>query len=45
MVVEPGGSGDEVALGVAVTVRDLDSGREATHTIVGAAESDPAAGS
>jgi len=44
VVVEPGGSGGEVALGVAVTVRDVDSGREATHTIVGAAESDPAAG-
>ena len=44
VVVEPGGSGGEVALGVSVTVRDVDSGREATHTIVGAAESDPAAG-
>ena len=27
-----------------MTVRDLDSGREAVHTIVSAAESDPAAG-
>ena len=44
VVVETGGSSDEVALGVAVTVRDLDSGREATHTIVSAAESDPADG-
>jgi transcription elongation factor GreA len=44
VVVEPGGSGGEVALGVSVTVRDVDSGREATHTIVGASESDPAAG-
>ena len=44
VVVETGGSSDEVALGVAVSVRDLDSGREATHTIVSAAESDPAAG-
>ena len=44
VVVETSGAGDEVALGVAVTVRDLDSGREATHTMVGAAESDPASG-
>lgn len=44
VVVETGGSGDEVALGVAVTVRDLDGGRERVHTIVSAAESDPAAG-
>jgi transcription elongation factor GreA len=44
VVVETGGSIDAVALGVAVTVRDLDSAREATHTIVSAAESDPAAG-
>jgi transcription elongation factor GreA len=44
VVVEPGGAGDAVGLGVAVTVRDLDSGREAVHTIVGASESDPAAG-
>jgi transcription elongation factor GreA len=43
-VVVEAGSGDEVALGVAVTVRDLDSGREAVHTIVSAAESDPANG-
>ena len=27
-----------------MTVRDLDSGREAAHTIVSAAESDPAGG-
>jgi transcription elongation factor GreA len=44
IVVEPGGAGGEVALGVAVTVRDLDSGREVEHTIVSAAESDPASG-
>ena len=44
VVVEPSGSGDEVALGVTVRVRDLDSGREAAHTIVSAAESDPADG-
>ncbi len=43
-VVVEAGSGEEVALGVAVTVRDLDSGREAVHTIVSAAESDPASG-
>jgi transcription elongation factor GreA len=44
VVVETGSSIDAVALGVDVTVRDLDSGREATHTIVSAAESDPADG-
>jgi transcription elongation factor GreA len=44
IVVEPGGEGGEVALGVVVAVRDLDSGREAQHTIVSAAESDPASG-
>ena len=44
VVVESGGAGDEVALGVVVTVRDLDAGREARHTIVSAAESDPASG-
>ena len=44
VVVEPGGAGGEVALGVIVTVRDADSGREARHTIVSAAESDPASG-
>jgi transcription elongation factor GreA len=44
VVVEPGGAGGEVALGVVVTVRDLDSGREVEHTIVSAAESDPASG-
>ena len=44
VVVAPGSARGEVALGVAVTVRDLDSGREATHTLVSAAESDPAAG-
>ncbi len=43
-VVVEAGSGEEVSLGVAVTVRDLDSGREAVHTIVSAAESDPASG-
>ena len=45
IVVEPGGGASgEVALGAVVTVRDLDSGRELEHTIVGAAESDPASG-
>ena len=44
VVVEPGAGGDAVALGAVVAVRDVDSGREATHTIVSAAESDPAAG-
>jgi transcription elongation factor GreA len=44
VVVEPGGVGDAVALGVVVKVRDADSGREARHTIVSAAESDPAGG-
>ena len=44
VVVETGGAGDEVALGVVVTVRDLESGRETAHTIVSAAESDPASG-
>jgi transcription elongation factor GreA len=44
VVVEPGSKAGEAALGVAVTVRDLESGREATHTLVSAAESDPANG-
>ena len=44
VVVEPGSTRGDAALGVAVTVRDLDSGREATHTLVSAAESDPAHG-
>jgi transcription elongation factor GreA len=44
VVVEPGGASGQVALGVAVTLRDLDGGRETTHTIVSAAESDPANG-
>ena len=44
VVVEPGSTRGDAALGVAVTVRDLDSGREATHTLVSAAESDPANG-
>ncbi len=42
VLVEPGSTRGDAALGVAVTVRDLDSGREATHTLVSASESDPA---
>jgi transcription elongation factor GreA len=44
VVVEPGATGGAAGLGVAVTVRDLDSGREATHVLVSAAESDPGSG-
>jgi transcription elongation factor GreA len=44
VLVEPGSGGGAVALGTSVTVRDLDNGREATHTIVSANESDPASG-
>ena len=44
VVVEPGSASGAAALGVAVTVRDVDSGREATHTLVSASESDPANG-
>jgi len=44
VVVAPGARAGGAGLGVAVTVRDLGSGRETTHTIVSTAESDPAAG-
>jgi transcription elongation factor GreA len=44
IVVAPGASSGRVGLGVTVTVRDLASGRETTHTIVSTAESDPAQG-
>jgi transcription elongation factor GreA len=44
VVVEPGARAGRVGLGVSVTVRDLESGRETTHTIVSTAESDPAQG-
>jgi transcription elongation factor GreA len=44
VLVEPGAAAGAVGIGTAVTVRDLDSGREATHTIVSANESDPANG-
>jgi transcription elongation factor GreA len=43
IVVEPA-AGGSVALGATVTVRDLDSGREATHEIVSANEADPGNG-
>jgi transcription elongation factor GreA len=44
VVVEPGGDGGAVGIGSVVTVRDVESGREGTHTLVGASESDPAGG-
>jgi transcription elongation factor GreA len=44
VVVEPGAGAGQVGLGVEVTVRDVENGRESTHTIVSTAESDPAAG-
>jgi transcription elongation factor GreA len=44
VVVEPGVQGGAAAIGVAVSVRDLDNGRETTHTLVSAMESDPANG-
>jgi transcription elongation factor GreA len=44
VVVESGGADESAGIGSAVTVRDLDSGREATHTLVSASESDPAQG-
>jgi transcription elongation factor GreA len=44
VVVEPGDTGGTIGIGVEVTVRDLETGREATHTIVSANESDPANG-
>src|SRR4051812_16817033 len=45
VVVEARAAGPEVvSLGSAVTVRDAESGREQTHTLVSATESDPAAG-
>jgi len=44
VVVEPGAGRGTAGLGVAITVSDLDSGRETTHTLVSAAESDPASG-
>jgi transcription elongation factor GreA len=44
VVVDPGAGDGTVGIGVAVTVRDLDSGRESTHAIVSATEADPANG-
>jgi transcription elongation factor GreA len=44
VVVEPGAADGRVGLGTAVTVRDLESGRQTVHTLVSAAESDPAGG-
>ena len=44
VLVEPGAGRGMAGLGVAITVSDLDSGRETTHTLVSAAESDPASG-
>jgi transcription elongation factor GreA len=45
VVVEAAPSGsDRAALGSAVTVRDVESGRESTHTLVAAHESDPKQG-
>ena len=41
VVVEPGAADGRVGLGTAVTVRDLESGRETVHTLVSASESDP----
>ena len=36
--------GDTVGLGSSVTVRDAESGRENTHTLVSANEADPGSG-
>ena len=44
IVVEPGAGGGRVSLGTVVVVRDADSGRETTHTLASATESDPASG-
>ena len=44
VVVEPGATRGVVGVGAAVTVRDLETGRESVHTLVGASESDPANG-
>jgi transcription elongation factor GreA len=44
VVVEPGAADGRVGLGTAVTVRDLESGRQTVHTLVSASESDPAGG-
>jgi transcription elongation factor GreA len=44
VIVEAQTGADRVALGSAVTVRDAESGREQTHTLVSAHEADPASG-
>jgi transcription elongation factor GreA len=44
VVVQPGAEAGAAGLGVAVTVRDLATGRESTHTLVSASESNPAEG-
>jgi len=44
VVVEVKATDERVVLGSAVTVRDADSGKETTHTLVSAHESDPATG-
>ena len=43
-IVVEGGGGDAVRMGSKVTVRDPETGREQTHEIVSANESDPAQG-
>jgi transcription elongation factor GreA len=43
-VIVEAASGDTVALGSSVTVKDAETGRENTHTLVSANESDPANG-
>src|SRR3954449_8664961 len=40
VIVEAQAGAEQVALGSAVTVRDADTGREQTHTLVSAHESD-----
>jgi transcription elongation factor GreA len=44
VVVESAAGADVVGLGSAVTVRDAESGRENTHTLVSANEADPSNG-
>jgi len=44
VIVEAQAGAEQVALGSSVTVRDAESGREQTHTLVSAHESDPKAG-
>jgi transcription elongation factor GreA len=44
VVVEPGAGDGTAGIGSVVSVRDLDSGRDMTHTLVSASESAPAEG-